>query len=36
MNWFNEDIGKAIEESKKKLLIFMVYCSSKLNFCLDK
>ncbi len=26
MNWFKEDIGKAIDESKKKQLIFMVYC----------
>jgi len=31
MNWFKEDIGKAIAESKQKQLIFMVYCFGKLE-----
>jgi hypothetical protein len=29
MNWYKEDIGKAIGESKTKKLIFMVYVFGK-------
>ena len=29
MNWYKEDIGKAIVESKTKKLIFMVYVFGK-------